>query len=168
MKTFYQLALAVPGLLLVISSAASAVDIPKGTYATDSVVTASTCGKLSPTLAKGAISISSVQYPGAGKPGMVLATPETPTNAKPGTATSSVCLATTKVPLKGLNGAALSFNCYTDTVAALGKTATGLKSTFNVGPSHSAAISQVTVVSSLFSGKTLLCKFTTDGTYALQ
>jgi hypothetical protein len=167
-RTSYQLALAVPGLLLAISTVASAADIAKGTYDAVSVVTASTCAKLSPALAKGATTRASVIYPGAGKPGMVLGSPATSTTGTPGSAASSVCLATTAVPAKGLNGAALTFNCFTDTVAALGKTSVTLKSTFKVGASHSPAISQATIVGSLFVGKTLLCKYTSDGTYLLQ
>jgi hypothetical protein len=168
LKAFHQTSVVFPILLIAASGAASAADIPKGTYAANSVVTASTCGKLSPTLAKGATTLSSVQYPGAGKRGMVLGSPATATTGKPGSAASSVCLATTSVPAKGLDGAALKFNCFTDTVKALGKTATTLQSTFNVGPSHNPGIRSVTVISSLLSGKNLLCKFTTDGTYALQ
>jgi hypothetical protein len=168
MITRYKLNFILPSALIAISSAAAAADIPKGTYAAISVVTASTCAKLSPTLAKGTTTLSSVQYPGAGKPGMVLGSAATATTGKPGSAASSVCTAGTAVPAKGLDGAALSFNCYTDTANALGTTATTLKSTFNVGPSHNPGIRSVTVSSSLLAGKTPLCKFTTDGTYALQ
>ena len=99
---------------------------------------------------------------------MTLGSPATATDGKPGSASSSVCTATMVVPAKGLDGAALTFNCYTDTTKALGKTATTLKSSFNVGPSHNAGIRSVTVTSTLLSGKMTLCKFTTDGTYALQ
>jgi hypothetical protein len=165
---FYQASLVFPVVLLVASGAASAADIPKGTYDAQSVVTASTCGKLSPTLARGSTLISSVQYPGAGKAGMVLGSAGTSTTGKPGSAASNVCLATAAVPAKGLDGATVKFNCYTDTATALGKTPNTLESKFNVGPSHNPGIRSVTVISSLFSGKSLLCKFTTDGTYTLQ
>jgi hypothetical protein len=168
-KYSYQLYLAVPSLLAAFTGAASAADIEKGTYAADSFYTASTCGTLSPTLKKGAPSLSTVEYPGAGKLGMVLASPATAATGKAGSASTSVCVATTAVPAKGLDGATLTFNCFTDTTAGLAKKPSAqLKATFNIGASHSAAIKQVTVIGTLIITKTLSCKITTDGTYSLD
>jgi hypothetical protein len=168
-KYSYRIGLAVSSLLLATSGVALAADISKGAYAVNGFYTLSTCASLSPGLKKGAATISQVEYPGAGKPGMILASPATAATGKPGSAASSVCVATTPVPAKGLDGAALTFNCFTDTTAGPAKTASAqLKATFNVGASHSTAIKQVTVTSTLIISKTLSCKLTTDGTYSLE
>ena len=121
MKYFYRVGLA-SSLLLATSGAALAADIEKGSYAVNGFYTASTCGSISAGLKKGVATISQVEYPGAGKPGMILASPATAATGKPGSAATSVCVATTAVPAKGLDGAALTFNCYTDTTAGPGKT----------------------------------------------
>jgi hypothetical protein len=168
-KYSYRVGLAVSSLLLATSGVALAADLAKGPYAADGFYTASTCASISPGLKKGAPTTSQVEYPGAGKPGMILASPATAANGKVGSAATSVCVATTPVPAKGLDGAALTFNCFTDTTAGPAKKPSAqLKATFNVGASHSAAIKQVTVTSTLIISKTLSCKLTTDGTYALE
>jgi hypothetical protein len=168
-KYFYRVGLVASSFVLVASGIALAADIEKGSYAANGFYTASTCGSISAGLKKGAPTLSQVEYPGAGKTGMILASPATAATGKPGSAATSLCVATTAVPAKGLDGAALTFNCYTDTTAGPAKTPSAqLKATFNVGASHSPAIKQVTVASTLIITKTLSCKLTTDGTYSLE
>ena len=155
-------------MLLAASAGASAADIPKVIYLAEGVVTASTCGKLSPSLAVGTTTLSSVRYPGAGKRDMVFGSPATAKNGKPGSAATNVCTTPALIPAKGLHGATVKFNCFTDAVNALGRTATTLESEFNVGPSHNPGLRSVTISATLLSGGKPLCRFTTGGTYALH
>ena len=170
MNTSYKLGLTLSAAFLAVSAIASAADIPTGTYAVTGFTTsAAGAGCSAGGLTKGAASDSSVIYPGAGKTGMVLASPFTKSNGAKGSAATNVCVATTKVPAKGLDGAALTFNCYDDTVKGPASTAQAqLKATFNVGASHSADVKQVTVTSKVIVGGTTFCTFSNDGTYVLQ
>ncbi len=170
MNTSSKLGLTLSAAFLAVSAVASAADIPTGTYAVTGFTTsASGIGCKSGDLTKGAASDSSVIYPGAGKAGMVLASPFTKSTGAKGSAATNVCVATTKVPARGLDGAALTFNCYDDTVKGPASSAQAqLKATFNVGTSHSPAVKQVTVTSKVIVGGTTFCTFSNDGTYVLQ
>jgi hypothetical protein len=169
-NTSYKLGLTLSAAFLAISAAASAADIPKGTYLVTGFTTSATgtfCSQAN--LKKGTALSSSVIYPGAGGLKMILADPYTTSTGKVGSASTNVCVATGKVPAKGLDGAAMTFNCYTDTVNGPAKTAAAqLKASFNVGTSHSPDVAQVTVTSKVLLGSTTACTFTTDGTYVLQ
>jgi hypothetical protein len=167
-KFQYKTGLYFAATLMAISSVASAADIAKGTYSVQGFTTASTCGSLSASLKAGTPTTATVVYPGAGGK-MTLANPATASTGKAGSAASNVCVATTTVPSTGLNGANVTFNCYDDTVSGPASSAQAqLKSKFKVGASHSAAIEQVTVTSSVIVGSVSVCSFTTDGTYALE
>jgi hypothetical protein len=169
-NTSYKLGLTLSAAFLAISAAASAADIPKGTYLVTGYTTTasgSLCGTAG--LKKGAPLSSSVIYPGAGGLKMVLANPATASTGAKGSAATNVCVATGKVPAKGLDGAALTFNCYTDTTKGPASSAAAqLKASFNVGTSHSPDVAQVTVSSKILVGGTTACTFSTDATYALQ
>lgn len=170
MNTSYKLGLTLSAAFLAVSAVASAADIPAGTYdVTGFTTSASGVGCASGGLTKGAASNSSVIYPGAGKTGMVLVSPFTKSSGAKGSAATNVCVATTKVPAKGLDGAAITFNCYDDTVSGPASSAQAqLKTTFNVGASHSSDVKQVTVTSKVIVGGTTFCTFSNDGTYVLQ
>ncbi len=169
MTSIYKLSLTASAMFMSISAAASAADIPKGTYGVNGFITSSTCESLSSALKKGTAAVSSVIYPGAGQLKMTLANPQTASTSKAGGAATEVCVAVVKVPAAGLDNANLTFNCYSDTVDGPAKSVLAqLKSKFNVGLSHATGVASVTVTSSLIVGGSALCKFTTDGTYSLQ
>ena len=155
--------------LLTISAVASAADIPKGTYDVTGVITASTCGTLSPALKRGAPQKATVIYPGAGQPNMILANPATAPTAMPKGAVTDVCVSVGKVPTTGLNNAAISFNCFTDSISGPSKTAgSQLKTKFTVGASHTPAVSQVSIKISVAVGGRPACTYTGDGSYVLK
>ena len=169
MKFSYKLGLIFSASLLSTAPAVLAADITVGNYSVMGFTTASTCGSLTSSLAKGTATTATVVYPGAGKAGMVLANPATAANGKAGSGATNVCVATGKIPAAGLNGATLTFNCYDDTESGPASSAQAqLKSKFKVGASHSAAIKQVSVTSTVYVGSVAACSFTTDGTYALR
>jgi hypothetical protein len=169
-NTSYKLGLTLCTTLLAVSAAASAADIPTGTYAVSGFTTSATGSECSLAgLKKGAASDSSVIYPGAGQTKMILASPFTASTGAKGSAATNVCVAVGKVPAAGLDGASMTFNCYDDTVKGPASSAQAqLKSTFNVGASHSASVKQVTVTSKVIVGGTTFCTFSNDGTYVLQ
>ena len=170
MHTSFKLGLTLSSALLAVSVAASAADIPKGTYLVTGYTTSATgsfCAQAN--LKKGAPLSSSVIYPGASGLKMVLADPYTASTGAKGSAATNVCVAAGKVPAKGLDGAAMTFNCYTDTVKGPASSAAAqLKASFNVGTSHSPDVAQVTVTSKVIVGGLTACTFSTDATYVLQ
>ncbi len=169
MTPAYKISLTASAMFLAMSAAASAADIPKGTYGVNGYITASTRENLSPSLKKGTASPATVIYPGAGQLKMTLADPQTTSTSKAGGAATEVCVAVGKVPAAGLDIANITFNCYGDTVSGPGKSVLAqLKSKFNVGLSHAVGVASVTITSSVVVGGSALCKFTSDGTYALQ
>lgn len=169
MRSTYKLGLSVSLMLMTAATAASAADVLIGRSVENGYVTASTCGKLSASLAKGTATLSYLYYPGASKTGMALVSPQTPANGAAKSASTNVCIAAGAVPAAGLNGASLTFNCYNDTASGpAAKAEAQLKSKFAVAASHLPGFKQVTVTSSLVVNGTAVCTFTSDGTYSAQ
>jgi len=165
LRNSHTLGLTACALVVAASGAASAADILVGNYSVNGFTTSTTCPAGSGTPTKGAVSIATVIYPGAGKAGMVLANPATTAKSAAGTGATQVCVATGKVPAAGLNNATMTFKCYNDTEKgpATGPLAT-ITSKFKVGASHSPQIRTVEVTTTIpILGN---CHFTNDGTYS--
>lgn len=166
MKLAHQLGMVAGTALLAASGFASAATI----YHASGVIVASSCGAISPNLAVGHLSESTVIYPGQGALGMQLVSPN---SSGPGTA--SFCSTTAAADVTGAS--AMPFSCYTNNIAQ-GKTlptgATPLSITYtasatsvNAGTQVKGAALNTESVAVLDLGS-FKCSFTTDATWVAQ
>jgi len=167
MKLSHTMGMAAGAALLAVSGIASAVT----TYQTSGYIVQSTCGSLSPTLAAGSAQSSTVVYPGQGAAGMILVSP-----AALGPGTVSICTTTQNADL---TGGSMSFTCYSNSLTTttttiptsgtpLSSTFTGAATSVNLGTATAGAAINVESVSTLPTGPTTSCSFTTDATWTAE